>query len=182
MLMEPGELRWPASEQTGDCINQDRKGRLPKLTARLAQRQAPLHPPIAFLTCGAMRAFAPQHPKTQGPLGPVIGRIHPMLTQKHPQRRHLPHQSPRQPTSVVRAFMIALDQGTKPGIPRPPLTARGWRLCHLTQPLEFFQRPRPTCRQLWMALFRQSSRGAYQMGQTGLTLRHPVPDTRHTHR
>ena len=73
MLMEPGELRWPTREQTGDRLNQDRKGRLTKLTARLAQRQAPLHQTITLLTGGAMRVPArpgcwsyppPAHPET----------------------------------------------------------------------------------------------------------------------
>ena len=79
-------------EQTGDGINQYREGRLPQLTTRLAQRQTPFDPTIAGLTRRAMRAFAPQHPKTQRPLSTIVGRVHRMLTQKHPQRRHLSHQ------------------------------------------------------------------------------------------
>jgi hypothetical protein len=102
-------------EQTCDGINQYRKGRLTKLTTRLAQRQTPFDPTIACLTRCAMGAFAPQHSKTQRALSTIVRGVHSMRAQKYPQRCHLPHQSSGETTSVVCTRLILLDQFAKSG-------------------------------------------------------------------
>ena len=71
--VEPGEIRLISAEQTGECINQNRKGRLATLTAGLAKRQTPLNPVVTFDAVGASRALSPPHTKSQGPFCPVVG-------------------------------------------------------------------------------------------------------------
>ena len=125
--MEPGEIRLTSTEQAGDRIDEDAKGRLAKLAASLPQGQRSLHPAVAFVTGTAMRAFAPQHAKAQRPLCAVVRRFDAMLTQEYPQRRHLALQPSRQASSLVLTRMVAINQGTQPGIPGAPLATCGGR-------------------------------------------------------
>jgi len=161
-------------EEAGDGIHQDRKGRLAKLTARLAQRQAPFHPAVAFVARRPVRTLAPQHGKAQRSLSIVVGRLNALFTQKHPQRGHFSHQPPGQPPSVVRTLLVLLNQLTKPGIPRPPLSASRRRFGHLTQSLQLPQRPRPACCQVRIMACRQAPRRADEMCQAGLPLLDPI--------
>ena len=79
--MEPGEIRLTSTEQAGDSIHQDAKGRLAKLTAGVAKRQRPLHPAVAFVAGAAMGALAPQHAEAQRSLGTMVCRVDTMFAQ-----------------------------------------------------------------------------------------------------
>jgi len=166
---EPGEVGLTSAEQTGERINQDRKGRLATLTARETKRQTPRHPVVAFATVSATRAFSPQHAKSQGPLGPVVGGFDAVFTQTHPPRGHLPLQTASQTTGLVRSFTIVTDQAAKACIPSLPLSTGRGCFGHVTQALQFLECPPTTGGTLGMAFFRQLPGGANQMGQTGLS-------------
>ena len=142
-----------SAEQTGDRIHQDTKGRLAKLTAGLAKGQRPLHPAVAFVAGTAVGAFAPQHAKAQRLLGTVVGRVDAMLTQKHPQRRHLALQASDQTPGIVLARMVAINQGAQPRLPGPPLAPRRRRRGHMTQALQLLECPRATGGEVRLAFF-----------------------------
>ena len=76
--------------------------------------------------------------------GPVIGGFHPVLDQKHPERVHLAQQAAGKPSGIILTVMILVDQRAEPRIPRTPLAARRRGRGHMTEALEFRQRPRPT--------------------------------------
>jgi len=62
-----------------------------------------------------------------------------MLTQKDPQRGHLPRQAPHQAPGIIGAFLVAIEEATKAGIPGLPLPTR-WRFVgHVAQALEFLE-------------------------------------------
>jgi hypothetical protein len=163
-----------STEQTGDGIHQDAKGRLTQLPAGLAQRPAPLPPAVAFGTGGTMGALPPQHAKAQRPLGAVVGGLDPMLHKAYPQRRPRALQASGQATGLIGAVLVAIEQGTKPRLPRPPLTARGGRCGHRTPALPLRERPRSTGRQCRVAPRRPPAGGAHQMRQTRWAMVHPV--------
>ena len=163
-----------SSERTADRIDQDTKGRLPKLAAGVAQRQTAFHPPVTFDTGRAMRAFSPQHRKTQYPLRSVIGGFDPMFQKKHPQRCHLPLQVSGQLPGIITARMVAVDQGAPPHIPGAPLSAGGKHFGHLAQALQFSECPRATGCQLRVVSLRQLVSTANEMAQTGLATIHSV--------
>ena len=75
---------------------------------------------IALVTGRPQRAFAPQHPKTQSPLRPVVGRLDAMLSEKDPQRVHLTQQATSEAPRLIGACMILVNQLAEPSIPRPP--------------------------------------------------------------
>jgi hypothetical protein len=58
--VKPVEIRLTLAEQMDESTNQNCKGRVATLAARLAQRQAARHLEVAFDTGGAPRALAPQ--------------------------------------------------------------------------------------------------------------------------
>ena len=161
-------------KQTPDRLHQDAKGRLTKLTAGVAKRQTPLHPSVAFQTSRPPRALAKPHAKAQRPFRSGVGGFDAVRHQKHPQRGHLPLQASRQATGIIFARMVATNPGAKPGIPGVPLPTRRRRFGHVAHPLQLFERPRPTGRQLPIAFFGQAAGGANEMRQTGLAPVHPV--------
>jgi hypothetical protein len=64
--VEPGEIWLTTMEQTGECLHQNRVGRLAQLTARVTKRQTSLYPAIAFVTISPVGALAPKYGKAQG--------------------------------------------------------------------------------------------------------------------
>src|SRR5215470_5470342 len=113
--VDPGELGWLAMEEARYGLYQYDVGRSGVETARLFERQDPLHPAIAFGTGRAQRTLAPQHPKAQRPLRTVICRLDPALHQKYPERVHLPQQPTRKAPRIIRAIMILLNQLAQSG-------------------------------------------------------------------
>src|SRR5262249_34237545 len=137
---------------------------------------------IALVTGCPQRALAPEHPKTQGPLGPVVGSVDAVLDEKDPERVHLPQQATREPARVVLPGMILLNQFREPGVPAPPSPPRGWGCGHMTRPLQRGQRPGATGREVWLGTCRQPSCRADEVGQAGLPrldpmLVHAIPIT-----
>ena len=60
-----------------------------------------------------------------------------MRTQKDPKRGHLTRQAPHQAPGIICAFLVAIEEATKAGIPGLPLTTR-WRFVgHVAQALQF---------------------------------------------
>jgi hypothetical protein len=134
-LGDPGEIGWLAREETGDGVYQHGVGRSGVETAGLFERQDPLHPAIALVTGRAQRALAPQHPKAQGPLRPVIRRLDTVVRQKDPERVHLAEQATGKFPCIVLTIMILVDQLAKPGVPGPPFPPSGRSCGHVAQAL-----------------------------------------------
>ena len=129
---------------------------------------------IAFVTGRPQRALAPQHPKAQGSLRPVVGRLDPMLGEKDPERIHLAEQAAGKPPRVVLPVMILVDQLAESGIPRPPLSAGRWGCSHMTETLQLGECPCPTGRQVGIVPCGQPPGAADEMGQAGLPRLDPV--------
>ena len=119
-------------------------------TTRFSEGQDPLHPAVALGTGRPQRALPPEDAKAQGALGAIVGRLHAVLGQKHPERVHLAQQAAGKPSGLIGAVMILVNPLAEPGIPRPPLPARGWGGGHMAEPLQLGQRPSSTGRQLGM--------------------------------
>ena len=151
-------------------------------TAGFSQRQDVLYPAIAFVTGRPQRALAPLHPKAQGPLRPIVRWLNAVVGQKHPQRVHLPEPAAPQPAGIVLALIVLVDQLPPPGIPRPPLPARGWGCRHRTATLPLHQSPGATGGNLWVRTRRQTAGSTDEMGQARLAglaplLLHPIAIT-----
>jgi hypothetical protein len=62
-----------------------------------------------------------------------------MLTQKDPQRSHLPRQAPGQAPGIISALVVAIKEAAQAGIPCLPLATR-WRFVGpVAQALKFPQ-------------------------------------------
>ena len=96
-----------------------------------------------------------------------------MFQEKDPQCVHLAEQVSDQLSGLVFSSMVAIDQVTQSGIPRPPLAPGGRGMGHVTQALQFGQRPRATCGDFWVGALGQAASPSDEMRQTGLALRHP---------
>jgi hypothetical protein len=110
LLVNPREIGLLAMEETRDGVNQHGVGSSGVETAGFFEGQDPLHPVIALVTGRPQRAFAPQHPKTQGPLRPVVGRLDAMLGEKDPQGVHLTQQATGEAPRLIRACMILVNR------------------------------------------------------------------------
>ena len=97
-----------------------------------------------------------------------------MLGEKDPQGVHLAQQAAGKPPGVIRRVMILVDQLAEPGIPRPPLPARGWGCGHMTETLQLGERPCPTGRYLGIVPGCQAPGRPDEMGQAGLPRLHPM--------
>src|SRR5262249_55893452 len=99
--VDPSEVGLVALEATADGVHQYGIGRASLEAAGLFKRQDPLHPPVAFLTGCPQGAFAPQHPKAQGPFRPIVRRVHPVLGKKDPEGVHLSQQTAGKTSRVI---------------------------------------------------------------------------------
>ena len=156
-----------AMEATRDGVYQHGGGRSGMETAGFLQGQDPLHPMIALVTGRAQRALAPQPPKAQGPLRPVVGRFDPMLGKKDPERIHLAEQAAGTLPCVVLPVMIRVDHLAEASIPRPPLPARGWGRGPRTETVPRGACPCPAGRQGGILPRCQTPGAADEVGQAG---------------
>jgi hypothetical protein len=75
-LLNPGGIWTLAVEGAGDRFIQDgERGNTPE-TARLPQRENPLHPAVTLLVVGALDHFPPEHREPQGSFGAVVRGFH----------------------------------------------------------------------------------------------------------
>ena len=160
-------------EQIGDGIDENGIRRLGLEATRLLQREDTFHPAIALLTRGPLGAFAPEHPKASRAFSTVIGRFHTVLEQEYPERVPLAEETPDKSSGVIGPIMILVDQVAEPRIPRPPLPTGRWRSGHMTQALEFCQRPSPAGGHVGGRALRQTPRGPDEMRQARLALGDP---------
>jgi hypothetical protein len=155
------------------------------------------HPARAFVTVASLGAFTPHNSKSQGALGPIIGRFNAVLQEKSPERLPLAEQVADQLSRLIFSSMIAIDEIAKPGIPGSPLTT-GRRLRsqkdkdkdnkgipgsplttgrrgmgHVAQALEFGHGALAANGKLRIVSLRQAARSPDGRGQTGLALGDP---------
>jgi hypothetical protein len=117
-----------ASRYRGECVSAPHQGwselhRHPKRVLRLS-RVASFSPGDQSSELEARFLVNGSH------LGHIIGGFNTLRTQEDPQGGHLALQPSGQATGGVGARMVTSEQGTQPGIPRPPLATGRWRLRH----------------------------------------------------
>src|SRR4029450_1587861 len=96
-----------------------------------------------------------------------------MLDQAYPERVHLAQETADQPSGLIWTIMILVDKAAEPRIPRPPLATRRRSRGHMTEALEFRQRPRPASGQVRGLALRQAPRRPDKMRQARLPGRDP---------
>ena len=162
-----------AAMESGHGVHQHGKEACPAGGTSPAARGA-LDPAIALLVVAAMHHPAPEHGEPQGPLGPIIGGLHPGFHHERPQSPHLPLQRAGKRPGFVRSRTVLVQQPDHPRI--PGLHVAGGRRCRgpVDQPLQLGQYSAAKPGQLWVLPLRESPRAADQMRQTGLPRMQPL--------
>ena len=136
--------------------------------AGFLQGQDALHPSVACEAGGPVGPFAPQPSEAQGPFGPIIRGIDPMLGEEDPQRVHRAEEATGKRPRVILTIRILLNPRTQPRVPGAPCATGGGCRRPMTEALQLRQRPGPAGGQGRGRALRHAPRRAAQVRQAGV--------------
>ena len=164
-FLDPGDIRLLAMERACHGVHQHGEGRPAPQATRLPQREEALDPAIALLVVAAMHHPAPEYGEPQGPLGPIIGGLHPGFHHERPQGPHLPLQRAGKRPGFVRSRTVLVQQPDHPRIPGLHIAGGRRYRGPVDQPLQLGQHSAAKPGQLRVLPLRESPCAADQMAK-----------------